>query len=160
MLIDIGYRQIFVSSASAHFFFPSPSYSHGLVNNKQDAKHISSLFNGRSKKSIKKSVTLPYSKNGSRSMQVPKPSLFSCVESVDHDMHKMEKSRHLNPFKNLKSRKETLVKERQTTTTTTTTKIFDDVDSIMNSNRLAIEFPMVLNVGSIYSSHIILYLDP
>lgn len=161
MLIEIGFRpnNLFVSNAAKHFLSPSPSCTHmsttNLHGNKHDLKYFQSFFNSKKKK-IKKSMTMPYSSDSDGNRDADeKPSISNCLDSIENDLNQMERNRSLNPFRSIKARKEAIMKEK-------TSKNIEDVDTglFVNSNRLAIEFPMILNVGSIYSSHVVLYLDP
>lgn len=161
MLIEIGFRpnNLFVSNAAKHFLSPSPSYTQmsttNLHGNKHDLKYFQSFFNSKKKK-IKKSMTMPYSSDCDGNAD-DRPSISNCLDSIENDLNRMERNQSLNPFKSIKARKEAIMKEKASR------NIIEDVDNtglFVNSNRLAIEFPMILNVGSIYSSHVVLYLDP
>lgn len=64
------------------------------------------------------------------------------------------------PMRTSKARKEEIMTTKRMVRTRIKKGRTLDGNLACSSSRLAVEFPMVLNIGSVYSSHLILYLDP
>lgn len=162
MLIEIGFKpnNLFNSNSYKYFATPSTPFAQLPVStirlhqnsHKQDLKYFQAFFSSRKKKLIKRSMTMPYSE-GSRTID-GKTSVAKRLESIENNLERLEKLQALNPFKSVRIRKDAKRKGKAS-------RMEGNIDTFMSSsNRLAVEFPMILNIGSIYSSHVIVYLDP
>lgn len=155
MLIEIGFKPSNLLLSNSYKYFPTPSPSVSMATshsygNKQDIKYFQVFNNSRKKKLIKRSMTMPYSDEISRD---GKASMGNRLDVIEKDLERLGRYQFGNPFRTFRVRKEALMKVK-------TSRTIEHGENFPSCNRLAVEFPMILNVGSIYSSHVIVYLDP